>query len=550
MPSSNADLIVHSAQIYTVDENDSTATALAIRDGRFLAIGDEDQILSAYPDAPRIDAAGRTLVPGFIDAHAHLLELGLSLRRADLTDTASPAAVVERLDTFAADHDLPSNAWLRGHGWDQTDWRPPRFPTRDDLDAAFPERPVWVTRTDVHAGWANTAALQATVGLDQLRKMNDPDGGRICRDADGRPTGVLIDAAMALVEDRIPPPKDSQRKRALSAALRHTAQHGITGLHDAGVDLDTIRRFQRRIENGRFPLRVYAMVDGRGDAFDHFCERGPLHHPSGRLDVESVKFFADGALGSRGAALVDDYADDPGNRGLLLYDRHPFQRDVQAAVECGFQVNTHAIGDRANRMVLDAYDAAMRECARPLRRPRIEHAQVVAPKDRPRFGTLGVIASVQPGFLSSDVDWAPARLGSNRVDRSYAWRSLRDAGASLAFGSDAPVESIDPIRGIHAAVTRQDANSRPEGGWMLAERLDRSTALRAYTHGAAYAAFQEDEVGSIASGKRADFVVLSQDLMTVPASRLLDTEVVATYMDGAAVYTRDDWPVDVGAVPH
>ncbi len=542
MRSETADLLLHNAQIYTLDDRAPTATALAVRDGRFLTVGDAAEITEASPNAPQIDAAGRTIVPGFIDAHAHLQELGLSLRRADLTDTSSPAAIVERLEAFVGDHDLPSDGWLRGHGWDQTDWTPPRFPTREDLDAAFPERPVWLTRTDVHAGWANTAALAATVGLDRLREMSDPDGGRIRRDGNGRPTGMLVDAAMGLVEDHIPPPDEARRERALSAALQHTAQHGITGLHDAGVGLDTIHRFRGRIEAERFPLRMYAMINGRGKAFDHFCEHGPLHHPSGRLNVESVKFFADGALGSRGAALLDDYTDDPGNRGLLLHDEASFRKNVQAAVECGFQVSTHAIGDRANRVVLDAYEEAQQACTKPVRRPRIEHAQVVHPNDVSRFGDLGVIASVQPGFAPSDRTWAPARLGSNRIDRAYAWRSLQDGGALLALGSDAPVEPIDPIRGIHAAVARQDADGQPQGGWRPSERLRRTTALYAYTQGAAYAAFQEDDVGSITPGKRADFAVLSQNPLTVPASRLLDTDVVATYIDGSPAYARDDWP--------
>jgi len=542
MPAPTPDLIIHNAQIYTVDDQCPTATSLAVRDGRFLAVGDSDQLLDALPTAPRIDAAGRTVIPGFIDAHAHLLETGLSLCRADLTDVSSPTAAVERLKAFAANRDLSKDAWLRGHGWDETDWPASKPPSRDQLDAAFPDRPVWLTRIDVHAGWANTAALEATVGLDRLRSMTSPEGGRIERKPDGTPTGVLVDAAMRLVDDQIPSPTEAQRDRALSTVLSHTARHGITGLHDAGVDLDTIHRFRRRIEDDRFPLRVYAMINGRGDAFDHLCEQGPLHHPSDRLTVESVKFFADGALGSRGAALLDDYADDPGNRGLLLHETDAFQRDVQAAVECGFQVNTHAIGDRANRLVLDIYEAAMQEGSQPVRRPRIEHAQIVAPEDRSRFGELGVIASVQPAFAPSDMNWAPARLGSQRLDRAYAWRSLQNAGTSLAFGSDAPVEPIDPIRGFHAAVTRQDAGGRPEGGWRPTECVDRSTALYAYTQGSAHAAFQEDEVGSIAPGKRADFVVLSQDLMTVAPPRLLDTDIVATYIDGEPVFARDEWP--------
>ena len=540
-----SEFLITNARVYPVNggtDRPVPASALAVRDGRIAGVGSPAEASTAVPEARRIDAEGRTVVPGFVDAHAHLHELGLALRRADLTDASSPDAVVEQLRAFVADHDPPSDAWLRGHGWDQTEWTPARLPSRGALDAAFPERPVWLTRTDVHAGWANTAALEATVGLDRLHEMSDPDGGHIHRDRTGTPTGVLIDAAMALVEDHIPPPSAAHQDRALSTALRHTARRGITSLHDAGVGLSALRRVRDFLEEDRFPLRLYAMIDGRGETLEHFCDRGPLHHPSGRLDVESVKFFADGALGSRGAALLEDYADAPGTRGFLLHDSDAFREHVRVAHECGFQVNTHAIGDRANRQVLDAYEHVARESTRPLRRPRIEHAQIVAPDDRPRFGRLGVIASVQPAFAPSDHGWAPARLGPDRLTDAYAWRSLQEAGARLAFGSDAPVEPPDPIRGFHAAVTRRDAGGAPNGGWQPDERLPRATALYAHTQGAAYAAFQEDEIGSISVGKRADFVVLSQDLMTVPSDRLLDTEVVATYLGGTPVHTTPDWP--------
>jgi len=542
MDSTSANFVLYNARVYTVDPNRPTATAFAVRNGRFQAVGDDADVTAACPAAPSLDAGGKTVVPGFIDAHAHLEELGISLRRADLTDASSPDAVVEQLRAFVSAHNLQENAWLRGHGWDETRWSTTSPPTRYLLDEAFPKRPVWLIRTDVHAGWANTAALEASVGLSRLREMSAPDGGRIERGAHGEPTGVLVDAAMALVEDHIPAPPPSERDRALSAALGHTAERGITGLHDAGVDLDTIRRYQAFIEDDAFPLRVYAMMNGRGDTLDHFCKHGPLHHDSGRLTVESVKFFADGALGSRGAALLNDYSDDPGNRGLLLQDEDSFRKNVNRAVTCGFQVNTHAIGDRANRVVLDAYEAAMNACAQSVRRPRIEHAQVVAPEDRSRFGELGVIASVQPLFAPSDMNWAPARLGPERIHHAYAWKRLREAGAPLAFGSDAPVEPIDPIRGFHAAVARQTPEGRPEGSWHPSERVSRSTALQAYTLGAAYASFQEDRVGSITPGKRADFAVLSQDLMEVPASRLLDTAVIATYLDGDPIYKQNAWP--------
>ena len=532
--------VVHNATVHTGNDRCPTATAFRVRDGHFLEVGAGSSVREAAPDVPHVDAGGATVVPGFVDAHAHLHELGHALRRADLTGAGSTAAVVERLNAFVAEHDLPPNAWLRGHGWDETRWSV--APSRAPLDAAFPERPVWLVRTDIHAGWANTAALDATVGLDRLRRMDDPAGGRIERDDTGRPTGVLVDEAMALIEDDIPPPTDAEQDRALRAAVQHAARHGVTSVHDAGVTRPEIRRFRRFIEAGTFPCRVYAMALGDSDAFDHVCEHGPLRHPSGRLDVASAKFFADGALGSRGAALLADYADAPGNRGLLRHPPGTLRARVRRAVASGLQVNTHAIGDRAVRAVLGAYEAAADEVGAPLRRPRIEHAQVAAPEDRPRLGALGAVASVQPAHATSDMGWAEARLGTDRLDRAYAWQSLRDAGVRLAFGSDAPVEPLDPIRTLHAAVTRQTPDGRPEGGWRPAERVDRATALRAHTRGAAYAAFQEDELGSIAAGKLADWVVLSQDPMRVPSEALPDTEVLATYLDGHRVHATADWP--------
>ncbi len=534
--------LVHNALVYTVDARTPTASAFAVRNGRFVQVGTDAEVQAAVPNVPSVDAGGCTVVPGFIDAHAHLHELGHTLRRADLTGTSSPEAVVERLHAVDAERNRPPDAWLRGHGWDQTDWSPPRFPSRTHLDVAFPERPVWLTRTDAHAGWANTAALKATVGLDRLRHMSDPEGGRIHRDAEGRPTGILIDRAMALVEEEIPSPSPTQQDRALRTALDHTARHGITGLHDAGVNLSHLHRFHRFIDADAFPLRVYAMIHGRGDSFDAFRERGPYRDASEQLDVASIKLFADGALGSRGAALLSDYADDPGNRGVLRHSPEPFRRRVQAAVECGFQVNTHAIGDRANRMVLDAYEAARNECDAPVRRPRIEHAQVVAPEDRSRFESVGAIASVQPAHATSDLGWVADRLGPDRLEGAYAWKSLREAGATLAFGSDAPIEPIDPLRSFHAAVTRRTPTGHPENGWRPSERLSRTAALRASTLDAAYAAFWETEGGSITPGKRADWVALSHDLMSIPEDTLPETEVVATYLDGRCVYSEAAWP--------
>ncbi|PSQ83497.1 MAG: amidohydrolase [Bacteroidetes bacterium QS_7_67_15] len=532
--------------IYTADPDRPTAEAFAMQNGRLLMVGSAERVHAAYPDARRLDAEGRTVVPGFIDAHAHLMGLGESLLQADLVGTDSPQDIVQRLQSFAEERDLPEGAWLTGRGWDQNDWPgDTSFPTREVLDDAFPERPVWLTRIDGHAGWANTAALEAA-GLQRIQRADDPEGGKIIRGDGGAPTGVFVDAAMQMVEEARPELTRAERAEGLQRALQKTRRQGLTSVHEAGVGRDVIGLYKEAIDDGRFPLRVYAMIDGRGDAFDHYCNEGPLVGPRGlgyrgRLAVRSVKFYMDGALGSRGAALLEDYSDDAGNRGLLRREPAAFRRDVAAALDCGFQVNTHAIGDRANHVVLDAYEDA-RTPAREADpgRHRIEHAQILAPQDLERFAALGVIASMQPTHATSDMPWADERLGEERLDGAYAWKSLAESGAHLAFGSDFPVEDASVIEGFYAAVTRQDAGGAPEGGWHPEERVSRRAALRGFTLGAAYAAFQEDDIGSLEPGKRADFVLLSQDIMQAPASNILDTEVEATYLDGEKVYPSRD----------
>ena len=532
-----ADLVLHNARIYTVDAEHPEAEALAVRGGRILMVGGSEAVLAAYPEAERLDAEGRTVVPGLIDAHAHLMEQGLSMLEADLVGTASKEEIVERLKAFVEEQDLPEGAWLTGRGWDQNDWPEKEFPTRADLDAAFPDRPVWITRVDGHAAWANTAALEAA-GLEALRADDDPEGGRILRDAEGEPTGVLIDAAMPLVGQQQPAPAAEARRQALQLVLEETATYGLTGVHDAGIDTATVALYKEAVDAGTFDLRLYGMIGGRGETFDQFCADGPLLDYGGKLTVRAVKFYMDGALGSRGAALLADYADDPGNNGLLNREPAAFEEDVQRALECGFQVNTHAIGDRANRVVLDAYEAAMQQTGRTAGRHRVEHAQILAPDDLPRFAELSVIASMQPTHATSDMPWAEDRLGPERIQGAYAWQALADSGARLAFGSDFPVEQVDPLLGFYAAITRQDAEEQPEGGWQPAQRVSREAALRGFTLDAAYAAFQEDEVGSLEPGKRADFVILSKDIMQMPPADILNTEVVATYLGGQKIYGR------------
>lgn len=526
-----ADLVVHNARIYTANPAQPQAEALAVRSGRVALVGTNAEVLAAYPAAPRLDAQGRTLLPGLIDAHVHLMGQGLSMLQADLVGARSKQEVVERLEAFAAT--LPPGAWVTGRGWDQNDWPEKAFPTAADLDAAFPDRPVWLRRIDGHAAWGNTAALRAA-GVTAASA--DPEGGKILRDAEGRPTGVFIDAAMNLVDGRVPAPAPEQYAQALQLAIAEANRYGLTSVHEAGVGLDQVRLYQQAIDDGRFSLRVYAMIGGRGEAFDYFCENGPLIDYGDRLTVRSVKFYIDGALGSRGAALLEEYSDDPGNHGLLMEPPERFAASVKRAMECGFQVNTHAIGDRGNRVVLDAYAEAIAATGGEPGRHRIEHAQVVALDDIPRFAELGLVASMQPTHATSDMYWAEDRVGPVRIRGAYAWRRFAEAGVPLAFGSDFPVEQVNPLLGFYAAVTRQDAERWPEGGWYADQVLTRTEALHAFTRDAAYAAFQENELGSLEPGKWADFVILSADVMTIPAPEILQTRVVATYLAGRPVY--------------
>ena len=535
-------LVAHGGTVYTVDAERPTADAFAVEDGRFVAVGTEAEVLAGRADWPRLDLAGRTVTPGLIDAHAHLMGLGQALLQADLVGTTSKADIIERLAAFA--ETLPEGAWVTGRGWDQNDWgngpdgQPSgAFPTRADLDAAFPDRPVFLTRVDGHAGWANTAAMRAA-GVDpDAPAPPDTEGGAVIRDAQGRPTGVFVDAAEGLIQHAIPEPDLAFAQEALRRALRETTRYGLTGVHEAGTPLAAVGLYRQFAAEGRFPIRVYAMITP--DEIGPFCDRNPDGIAEDRLRVRSVKLYADGALGSRGAALLADYADDPGNTGLLFRQPDALRATVQAAMACGLQVNTHAIGDRAGRVVLDAYQAAIERTGGGPGRHRMEHAQVLSLDDVERFAALGLIASVQPTHATSDMPWAGERLGADRLRGAYAWRRLLDAGARLALGSDFPVERVDPLLGFYAAVTRQGADGTPAGGWYGNQTLTRAEALRGFTLDAAYAGFMEDEVGSIAPGKRADWVVFSRDLMAVPPEEILETRVVATYIDGQAVYERE-----------
>ena len=520
------------ARIHTLDDSRPAAEALAWdATGRIIAVGRREEVLAQAPGAILHDAHGATVVPGLVDAHAHLMGLGLALMRADLVGTRSKAEVVARLTAFAAT--LPPDAWLLGRGWDQNDWPEQAFPTAADLDAAFPDRPVWLERIDGHAGWANSAALRHATR--DLSGTWQPDGGQIVR-TDTRPTGVFVDAATDLVQQAVPPPDDAYRAEALRRALAATAGVGLTGVHDMGTsvaDLDLYRRFA---DQGRFTLRVVAYADGDAAALEQLCRQGPYQHPSGRVRMAGVKFYADGALGSRGAALLEPYSDDRSNRGLLVTPPAKLLDGMRKARGCGLQVATHAIGDRGNRLVLDDYATVLGAAAGTDHRWRIEHAQVVSPADIPRFAPLGLVASMQPTHATSDMPWAEERLGRERLAGAYAWRRFAQSGARLVLGSDFPVESADPRLGLYAAVTRQDLDGEPPGGWLPDQRLTATEALRGFTSDAAWAGFMEREVGRLEPGLRADFVLLDADPLSVPTSQLPRIRVLSTWMDGTPVY--------------
>ena len=536
-----AGVTVLSAQdIRTMDPQQPRVQAMAFDDsGAIVALGDADELLRRYPDAGRIDAGEATVIPGLIDAHGHVAGLGITQMQADLVGAASKDEVLQRLRAFAAD--LPADAWLLGGGWDQNDWPEHAFPSAADLDAAFPDRPVWLSRVDGHAGWANSAAM-AVIGRDLSGNGSQgdwhPDGGRIVRDAEGLATGIFVDGAMSLLDSKIPPMDAAAHEHALALGMRMAVEHGLTGVHDAGVSLQQMRAYQALADRGEMPLRIHAMADGDSEALAWLCENGAYAHPGGRLQMRAVKLYIDGALGSRGAALIEDYSDDAGNHGLLMMSPEEMVDVAARAKGCGVQVATHAIGDRGNRVVLDAYRQVLGDDAGTDHRWRIEHAQILTGADIPRFAALGVIASMQPTHATSDMPWAEDRLGPQRIQWAYAWRKLRDTGARLALGSDFPVESVDPRLGLYAAATRTDAEGAPAGGWHPQEKLTAWEALRGFTTDAAYAGFAEDRIGSLAVGKRADFVLLAQDPLEIAPSQLDELDVLATYVDGEAVYRR------------
>lgn len=530
-----ADIIVTNARIYTVDEARPAAQALAVKDGRFLFAGSEREVMALRgPTTKMVDAGGHTIIPGMVDAHAHLLGLGEALEQVDLTGTRSYDEVVARV--VAAAKGQPAGKWITGRGWDQNDWADTRFPTHDALSRALPNNPVYLTRVDGHAGLANAAAMRAA-GV--TAKTPDPRGGRLERDASGAPTGVFVDNAQGIIERVIPSLSREDKRKALEMAITDAHRYGLVGIHDAGESRSTIDLMEDMAKAGDLHFRLYVMISDDSAALAHYMAIGPR---SGLYDnhlwVRAIKLYADGALGSRGAALLEPYSDDPKNNGLLVSAPAHIEDVAERALASGFQVATHAIGDRGNRVVLDAYEAALKAHPTADHRFRIEHAQILNHDDIPRFAQLGVIPSMQAVHQTSDMYWAGSRLGLGRLLGAYAWRSLLNTGVVVPNGSDFPVESVNPLFSFHSAVSREDADNWPTGGWMPEQRMTRDEALKSMTIWPAYAAFQEQIMGSITPGKLADFVILDRDIMTVPEQDILGTSVLATYIGGKAVYER------------
>lgn len=509
------------------DQTPRTDFAVYAEEGVIRAVGLASDLQRAHPNARVVDTSNTTVLPGLTDAHGHLYGLGLALDVVNLTGTQSFEEVVARVKERAAS--TPSGQWILGRGWDQNDWPVKEFPTAAALDAALPNHPVFLRRVDGHAAVANSAALRAA-GVTAASK--DPDGGKVVRDASGNPTGTFIDAAMDLVERSIPPVTPEQRKARVLAAAQAIAATGLTEMHDAGMDGATITAVKELIDEKRFPIRVYAMLGDNDELLRTWFASGPLMDYGGRLTVRSVKLYADGALGSRGAALLAPYSDEPANSGLMLAKPEHLEDVARRAKAARFQVNAHAIGDRGVRNVIDSFVAAGVDAND---RYRVEHLQVIAPADVPRLIERGIIASMQPTHATSDMYWAEQRVGAERVKGAYAWRTILDAGGKLALGSDFPVEEVNPFHGIYAAVTRQDQAGTPAGGWYPSQKLTLPEAIRGFTRDAAWAAFEETTRGTIEPGKLADLTIVEGNLLAMPAADLYKAKVRYTVVGGEVV---------------
>jgi TonB family protein len=533
----HADTVLDNANGYTLTTAGKLQrfVSMAFDDnGRILAVGTANEVNAKAPKARHIDVQGKTVLPGLIDAHGHVFGLGDVLTQLDMANIPTLAQALSAVATYANAH--PGQPWLRGFGWNQEIWKLGRFPTAQELDGAVADRAVWLERVDGHAGWANTKAL-AAAGI--TNSTPDPVGGKIIRDKHGVATGVLVDAAKELVEKVLPKQGDAQARAVLDAALAKLASVGLTTVHDAGVTVANDRLYRDYADHGKLTSRVYAMIGGTDADFDQLSKNGPVKdYANGMYALRAVKLYSDGALGSRGAALIEPYSDEPKSHGLLFHTMPEMDAMIKKAMAAGYQVNVHAIGDAGNRQILDIYAREVGATNSAAQRHRIEHAQVVKLADIPRFTSIGIIPSMQPTHATSDKNMAEQRIGHERIKGAYAWRTFLKQGSRIACGSDFPVESPNPFFGIHAAVTRQDASNLPAGGWYPDQAMTMTEALRCFTLDAAYAGHQEQSIGSLEAGKQADFIVIDRDMFTIPAQDIHKIGVLQTWVAGRQVYQK------------
>ncbi|MEE3301093.1 MAG: amidohydrolase [Pseudomonadota bacterium] len=516
---------------YTFNSNQELVqfSALQFTDDRV------DHILTEAETLPKegirvIDGNGQTLLPGLIDAHGHILSYGRLLLQVDLGGSLSETEAAQRVADFYSNNE--ELEWIQGRGWNQVLWESNEFPGADSLDLVVSDKPVWLRRIDGHAGWANTKAMELA-GV--TRESEDPNGGQIIRDENGYPTGVFIDTAMNYIASQIPTSTTEELKNALSMAMNRLASYGLTAVHDAGVSSQTIAAYKQLAEEGPLPIRVNVMLAASDPLFLDRLEEGYFRSDDDTLTINSVKIVGDGALGSRGAALIEDYSDDSGNRGLLRYNDERLEYLMRVAMNGGFQVNTHAIGDNANMKVLDNYERLISETDSRNLRHRIEHAQILRYEDILRFAKLGVIPSMQATHATSDKNMAQDRIGEVRIQGAYAWRKLMQADTLIANGSDFPVESPDPFWGLHASVTRQDQSNEPPGGWLPDERMSLEEAFASFTVNAAFAGHQENLLGTLEAGKKADFIIIDRDIFKIPENELWQTQALETWVNGEKI---------------
>jgi predicted amidohydrolase YtcJ len=520
----NADLLVFNATIYTVDSSFSTAEAMVIDDHRILELGTKKSLIDKYSILDSMDAGGKFIYPGLIDAHAHFVGYGYALQRVNLVETKSWDEVLEKTSAFASTH---PDGWLLGRGWDQNDWAVREFPDNQQLNILFPDRPVLLTRIDGHAAIANAKALE----LAGLQPGDTLTGGEVVT-RNGQLTGLLVDNAIDRVTANIPGPNREELKKALQDAEKNCFAAGLTTIVDCGLSHETVDTIEALHESGDLRMRLYVMLSDEKKNYDYLDRRGIIKTPA--LHVRSFKLYGDGALGSRGACLIEPYADQPGHRGFLLSNPAHFDSVAARLIATNFQMCTHAIGDSGNRTILNIYGKYLE--GKNDRRWRIEHAQVVHPDDFKLFGQYSIVPSVQPTHATSDMYWAGERLGKEREKSAYAFRQLMQENSWIPLGTDFPVEDISPIKTFFAAVARKDAQLYPENGYQMENALSREEALRGMTTWAAYSCFEENEKGSLEKGKLADFIILDRDLMKIPEAEILQSRVIATYLGGKKVF--------------